>query len=78
MLDYRGYGGSQGSPTEDGIKRDALASERWLRERLARDRSASRVVYFGESLGCSVAVWLATQVRFFFGVGFVYFQQHFL
>ena len=54
MPDYRGYGGSTGSPTEDGLYRDAEATLSWL-----RDRGASSFIYLGESLGTGVAVELA-------------------
>jgi uncharacterized protein len=53
-LDYRGYGGSEGSPTEEGFYRDGEAALEWLRKQGIRD-----VVYFGESLGCGVAVEMA-------------------
>jgi fermentation-respiration switch protein FrsA (DUF1100 family) len=57
VLDYRGYGRSQGTPSEAGVYRDAraalahLTGERGLPER--------RVVLFGESLGGAVAIDLA-------------------
>jgi fermentation-respiration switch protein FrsA (DUF1100 family) len=54
ILDYRGYGGSDGSPTEEGLYLDAEAGARWLAA-----RGAGKVVYFGESLGSAVAVELA-------------------
>lgn len=54
VLDYRGYGGSEGSPTEQGFYLDGEAALRWLDERGVRD-----LVYFGESLGCAVAVEMA-------------------
>ena len=54
IVDYRGYGGSEGSPTEDGLYLDAEASIQWLEE-----RGAGPLVYFGESLGVGVAVELA-------------------
>ena len=54
MPDYRGYGGSAGSPTEDGLYRDAEATLAWL-----RDRGVSSFIYMGESLGTGVAVELA-------------------
>ncbi|MGQ0614304.1 MAG: alpha/beta hydrolase [Planctomycetaceae bacterium] len=56
LLDYRGYGGSGGSPTEAGLLRDAEAAARWLAE-----RELGPVVYLGESIGCSVAITLAAQ-----------------
>lgn len=52
--DYRGYGGSGGSPTEEGLYRDGEATVRWLRE-----REAGKLVYFGESLGSGVAIEMA-------------------
>ena len=55
LLDYRGYGGSKGSPTEAGLVLDAEAAARWLRAR------GTRVVYYGESLGCGVAALLAAR-----------------
>jgi fermentation-respiration switch protein FrsA (DUF1100 family) len=54
-LSYRGYGGSDGSPSEDGLIRDALAAYDFLRTRF----SADRIVVFGESLGTAVAIALA-------------------
>jgi fermentation-respiration switch protein FrsA (DUF1100 family) len=55
-LDYRGFGGNLGAPTEEGLLLDAEAAARWLEE-----RGAQRVVYVGESLGCGVAVGLAAR-----------------
>ena len=54
LFDYRGYGGSEGSPSEEGLYRDAEAAVSWLEERGARD-----LVYLGESLGTGVAVEMA-------------------
>jgi len=54
ILDYRGYGGSEGSPTEEGLYRDGEAVLGWLGRQEIRN-----LVYFGESLGCGVAVELA-------------------
>jgi len=59
MLDYRGYGGNPGAPTEDGLLRDARAARRWLDQRLSRH--PTRVGYLGESLGTGVAVALAVE-----------------
>ncbi|MBN1443977.1 MAG: alpha/beta hydrolase [Planctomycetes bacterium] len=56
LLDYRGYGGSEGSPSEKGLYRDAEAAVRWLEE-----RGAQQLVYVGESLGTGVAVELAVR-----------------
>ena len=54
-LCYRGYGGSTGTPTEDGLIRDAVAAYDFARARYP----AGRIVLFGESLGTAVAVALA-------------------
>ena len=54
-LCYRGYGGSTGKPTEDGLIRDAVAAYDFARARYP----AERIVLFGESLGTAVAVALA-------------------
>ena len=59
MLDYRGYGGNPGTPTEAGLLRDARAARRWVMERASRH--PTRVAYFGESLGTGVAVELAAE-----------------
>jgi uncharacterized protein len=59
LLDYRGYGGNQGSPSEDGLRTDARAAATYLASRPEVD--AERIVYFGESLGGAVAVGLATE-----------------
>lgn len=57
ILDYRGYGGSTGRPTERGLGLDARAARQWLEGQGWGDS----VVYVGESLGCAVAVELAAQ-----------------
>jgi uncharacterized protein len=54
-LCYRGYGGSSGRPTEDGLIRDAVAAYGFARARYP----ARRIVLWGESLGTGVAVALA-------------------
>jgi fermentation-respiration switch protein FrsA (DUF1100 family) len=59
LFDYRGYGGNSGSPTQSGLEADARAARAYLTRR--RDVNASRLVYFGESLGAAVAVGLAAE-----------------
>ncbi len=54
-LSYRGYMGSTGSPTEEGLLRDAEAAYRFTTSRYP----ASPVVLWGHSLGSGVAVALA-------------------
>lgn len=57
LFDYRGYGRSQGSPSEAGTYLDARAARQALLARSGVD--ASRVFYLGESLGAAVALELA-------------------
>lgn len=56
LLDWRGYGGSEGSPSEEGFLQDAEAAAAWL-----AGRKRTRVIYVGESIGCGVAVELAAR-----------------
>lgn len=57
IFDYRGYGRSTGSPTEQGTYLDALAAWNYLSE--TRHIPARDIVYYGESLGGPIAAWLA-------------------
>ena len=57
LLDYRGYGLSEGSPSEQGVYADARAGLAHLVAR--RGIPETRVVLFGRSLGGAVAVELA-------------------
>jgi fermentation-respiration switch protein FrsA (DUF1100 family) len=59
MLEYRGYGGNPGRPTEAGLIRDARAAYATLR---GMDISAHRILLWGESLGTGVAIQLAAEV----------------
>jgi fermentation-respiration switch protein FrsA (DUF1100 family) len=58
MLDYRGYGRSEGSPDEPGLHRDAVAGYEELARRVPADRA---ILLYGESLGGAVATELATR-----------------
>jgi fermentation-respiration switch protein FrsA (DUF1100 family) len=57
VLDYRGYGGNPGSPSEAGLALDVRAAYRFL----TGDRRVppERIVFYGESLGCAVVTELA-------------------
>ncbi len=61
IIDYRGYGQSDGKPSETGLYRDAEAAWRWLTE--ARGVAPADVVVFGRSLGGAVATELAARVQ---------------
>lgn len=59
IFDYRGYGRSQGRPSEEGLYQDALGAHDYLtRTRMIR---SERIVIFGRSLGAAVAGELAVQ-----------------
>ena len=59
IFDYRGYGQSEGKPTEQGTYQDAEAAWRYLLEE--RQVKPEEIVIFGRSLGGGVASWLAQQ-----------------
>jgi uncharacterized protein len=58
VFDYRGYGRSEGSPSEEGVLADARAARHWLSQRVGV--AESEIVLLGRSLGGAVAVELAT------------------
>jgi pimeloyl-ACP methyl ester carboxylesterase len=55
LFNYRGYGKSQGSPSETALFSDALA----IHDRLQEQHTA--ITAYGRSLGSGVAVYLASQ-----------------
>ena len=58
-VDYRGYGGSSGRPSEQGIYRDGEAATAYFNEKLRR--KGVPVLFWGRSLGCSVASYEASR-----------------
>jgi hypothetical protein len=61
IIDYRGYGRSEGKPTEDGTYRDARAAYEYLTQ--TRHGGPKTLVVYGESLGSAVAADLASKVE---------------
>ncbi len=60
IIDYRGYGRSEGKPFEKGLYLDALAAyEWWSKEHAAGE---NKLILIGESLGGAVAIDLACRV----------------
>jgi uncharacterized protein len=55
LMDYRGYGGNPGSPSEQGLANDADAAARALED---LGYPAERTIYLGESLGTGVVAAL--------------------
>ncbi|KAF2075928.1 hypothetical protein CYY_002776 [Polysphondylium violaceum] len=54
ILSYRGYGKSQGTPNEQGLKLDVDACMEWLLNEPSID--PTKIIAFGRSLGGAVAV----------------------
>jgi uncharacterized protein len=59
IIDYRGYGKSEGRPHEDGTYIDAEAA--WLYLVEEKGLSPEDILIFGRSLGGGIATWLARQ-----------------
>jgi fermentation-respiration switch protein FrsA (DUF1100 family) len=60
MMDYRGYGLSEGSPTEEGLYADVDAALAWLK---SKGLTEDRLVLYGFSLGGAPAVELTANPR---------------
>lgn len=58
LVDYRGYGKSEGSPSEEGLYRDSRAVHAAA---LAKGFPSESLLVFGESLGSAVAINLALE-----------------
>lgn len=61
LFDYRGYGRSAGSPSEEGTYRDAEGAVALLEQRTGLP--AERLIYFGRSLGAAIALETALRRR---------------
>jgi hypothetical protein len=63
-IDYRGYGFSEGAPSEEGLIEDALTAWRWIEGAVKAGRiNGERVFVFGRSLGGAVAIALGDSLR---------------
>lgn len=58
LLEYRGYGGNKGQPTEQGLYQDGRAAVQFL---LNQGVNSKQLIFYGESLGTGVATQLATE-----------------
>ncbi|KAG0292274.1 hypothetical protein BGZ98_002649 [Dissophora globulifera] len=58
-IDCRGYGDSEGFPSEVGFKADAFAAWQWLTQRVPSER----VIIYGHSLGSGIATNLCLQLE---------------
>lgn len=62
IFDYRGYGGSEGSPTIKGLQRDTDAAYRWLVSGKETTKiPPEQIILWGESLGGALATDLAAR-----------------
>lgn len=61
LLEYRGYGGNKGSPTENGLYEDSETAMNYL---IKQGINTPNIVVFGESLGTGVATKLASEHQF--------------
>ena len=59
QFDYRGYGRSEGKPSEEGTYLDAEAAVKWLE---TKGFSSTNIIAFGESLGGGIASELALRI----------------
>jgi len=59
IIDYRGYGKSEGSPNEEGLTEDALAARSYLVDQ--RGVKPEHLYIYGEGLGAAVGIALATK-----------------
>lgn len=59
IIDYRGYGQSTGTTSEQGTYLDARAAWDYLME--SRGVPADRIVIFGRSLGGAIGAWLGAR-----------------
>jgi pimeloyl-ACP methyl ester carboxylesterase len=60
MIDYRGYGKSEGKPTENGMYADVDAGLKWLK---SKGLTNDRLVMYGFSLGSAPATKLTAEPR---------------
>ena len=58
-ISYRGFGSSEGIPTEEGLYADARAAMHYILEQYPLEN----IVLYGESLGSGVAVQMATEFK---------------
>ncbi len=58
-VDYRGYGKSEGKPSEDGFYQDGRATMEYATKTLSIPEN--KIIIYGESIGSGVAVQMATE-----------------
>ncbi len=61
IIAYRGFSGNEGSPSEEGLYKDARAAKYWLNLNNISDQN---IIVYGESLGTAIAIDLAKDHKF--------------
>lgn len=56
MFDYRGFGLTKGIPSTESIKEDGIIVYEWIKQYYNEDK----IIVWGESLGGSIAAWIAS------------------
>ncbi len=59
LVEYRGYGGNAGSPSEEGFYKDGRAAIEFLLNK--KKIPLNRIILYGESIGSGTAVQMATE-----------------
>jgi uncharacterized protein len=62
IFDYRGYGRSEGRPSEEGTYLDGEAALEWVQKKIVA-QAHPKIILFGRSLGAAVATEMAIRVR---------------
>ncbi|KAG6452177.1 hypothetical protein O3G_MSEX007499 [Manduca sexta] len=62
MVEYRGYGLSEGTPSEKGLYNDAQSALDYLLQR--NDIDPTKIIVFGRSLGGAIAIDLASRIEY--------------
>ncbi|XP_033223764.1 protein ABHD13 isoform X2 [Belonocnema kinseyi] len=75
MLEYRGFGLSQGSPSEEGLYMDARAGIEYLATR--SDINTNEIIVFGRSLGGAVAIDLTSKEEYAQRIWFLILENTF-
>lgn len=60
LMEYRGFGGNPGRPSEQGLYKDGRAALRFLEQ---KEYTVSQFVLYGESIGSGVAVQMAYEIQ---------------
>lgn len=60
LCEYRGYASNPGTPTEQGLYKDARAFMKWLKDNGVYEEN---IILYGQSLGTGVAVELASKMN---------------